>query len=328
MKKLSVSPKLLTIFLLGLFFAIIPFVTQSRYIVAVCINICVFAAFATAWNIIGGYAGQLGLAHAAFFAIGAYSGYLLYLNFKISPWIGMAVGLAISLTASLIIGLVTFRFKGPYFMLSTIAFGKLVEVLLRYKKDITSGANGLIIPVKGNNFSTLIFKNIIYYHYILLCLLMISLLIAWLVERSKIGYYLRVIKIDQDAAESLGIEIKNYKLVAFLISAGVVTVIGTVYAFYLGYIDPSAVGGLDISTKILSIAVIGGLGHLFGPMVGAMILIPLIELANAQIKGGVGMLVYGLALILIMIFRPKGIISYLLDSDGKLKIWSFFKQKA
>lgn len=297
--------------------AVLPAIIKSNYIISVCINFCAYAAFATAWNVVGGYAGQLGLAHAAFFSIGAYTSFLMYLRLGVSPWISMLVAIVISGLFALLIGAVTFRFRGPYFMLSTIAFGKLVETVLLWQKNLTKGANGLVIPVKGNHFSTLIFVDTVYYFYILLGLLLISLLVAWQIERSKMGYYLRAIKADENAAESLGIETKNWKILAFLISAIVVTVVGVVYAFYLAYIDPVAIGGMDISTKILAIAVVGGLGNLFGPLLGALLLIPLIELMNAVVKGGAGMMFYGLALILIMIFRPNGLISFFTHDRGK-----------
>lgn len=290
--------------------ALLPLFIHSSYITSVCINFCAYAAFATAWNIVGGYAGQLGLAHAAFFSIGAYTSYLLYLKLGISPWIGMLAGVAISVAFALLIGAVTFRFRGAYFMISTIAFGKLVETFLLWQKGLTKGANGLVIPIRGNNFGNLIFVDTGYYYYILLALLLLSLVIAWQIERSKMGYYLRAIKADQDAAESLGIETKNWKMLSFVISAAVVTMVGVVFAFYLGYIDPIAIGGMDISTKILAMAIVGGLGNLFGPLLGALVLIPLIELMNAIVAGGAGMLFYGLALILIMMFRPKGLVSF------------------
>lgn len=300
--------------------ALLPMVIRSNYIISVCINFCAYAAFATAWNVVGGYAGQLGLAHAAFFSIGAYTSFLMYLRLDVSPWIGMLAAIVISSLFALLIGAVTFRFRGPYFMLSTIAFGKLVETVLLWQKDLTKGANGLVIPVRGNSFSTLVFVDTIYYYYILLGLLILSLLIAWQIERSKMGYYLRAIKADENAAESLGIETKNWKILAFLISAIVVTVVGVVYAFYLAYIDPVAIGGMDISTKILAIAVVGGLGNLFGPLLGALLLIPLIELMNAVVQGGAGMMFYGLALILIMIFRPKGLVSFFTREQGESPI--------
>lgn len=298
--------------------SLLPLVIGNNYyIISVCINIFAYAAFGTAWNIVGGYAGQMGLAHAAFFSIGAYTSFLMYLKLGVSPWIGMLAAIVISSLFALLIGAVTFRFKGPYFMLSTIAFGKLVETILLWQKKLTKGANGLVIPVKGNSFVKLIFMDTNYYFYILLAFLLISLLVAWQVERSKMGYYLRAIKADENAAESLGIETKNWKILAFLISAVVVTAVGTVFAFYLAYIDPVAIGGMDISTKILAMAVVGGLGNLFGPLLGAFTLIPLIELMNAVVKGGAGMLFYGILLILIMMFRPEGLVSFFTGTTGE-----------
>ena len=323
----SDTKKIAVICVIGIMFALLPLLSRNRYLISVGINICTFAAFATAWNIIGGYAGQIGMAHAAFFSIGAYSGILCYLKLGISPWFGMILGVAISLVAAFFIGMITFRFKGPYFMLSTIAFGKLVEVLLLWKKDLTGGANGVVVPVKGNHFSSLIFKDTRYYYWILLAMMIFYIFVSLFVEKSKAGYYMRAIKADENAAESLGIETRNYKTLAFLISAAMVAAVGTVYAFYLAYIDPTAVGGTDLAIKILAITIVGGIGQLFGPLLGTLVLLPVIELSNYAAKGGAGMLFYGLALVLIMRFRPKGIISLFTDDDGNLRRRSEFQKR-
>ena len=313
--------KPLVILIITGIFLLVPVFSSSRYTISIGITICAMAAFGTAWNIIGGYAGQIGFAHAAFFSIGAYSGFLCYLKLGLSPWIGLVIGVIISLMASLLIGTITLKFKGPYFMFCTIAFIKCVETLLLWKKDITGGAAGLVIPVKGNNFATLIFKDTKYYYFIIVAMLAISLLVAWRVERSKAGYYMRAIKADINAAESLGIEPKRYKILAFLISSAIVSAVGTVYAFYMAYIDPISVGGIDLSTRILAYAVVGGIGQLFGPLLGALVLVPLNDFVNAMGTRGSGILFYGLALILIMRFRPQGLISLILDEEGNLRRW-------
>ena len=155
---------IIAIGILATVIAVIPLFTSSRYVFSMCISIFTMAAFGTAWNIIGGYAGQIGFAHSAFFSIGAYSGVLCYLKLGISPWWGLLLGLAISLLASLFIGTITLRYKGTYFMFCTIAFTKCIEVLLLWKKELTGGAGGLVIPIKGNHFSLLIFKDTRYYY--------------------------------------------------------------------------------------------------------------------------------------------------------------------
>ena len=311
---------------IGLVALLIPQVFHSRYVISLGINICVMAAFGSAWNILGGYAGQIGFAHAAFFSIGAYSAVIPYVYFRLTPWVGMLIGLCISLLAALLIGTITLRFKGPYFMLCTIAFIKCIETVLIWQKDITKGLSGLVIPIKGNHFETLIFKDTIYYYYILIVLMMLSFIISWAVSHSKAGFCMRAIKADENAAESLGIESKNYKVMAFLISSAIVSILGSVYAFYLAYIDPTAVGGTELAIRILSYVVVGGIGNLFGPFLGAALLVPAVDFANTVGPNGSGTLIYGLALIIIMRFRPKGLISFILDDYGHLR--RFGKKKA
>lgn len=318
---------IIAIGILAAVIAVIPLFTSSRYVFSMCISIFTMAAFGTAWNIIGGYAGQIGFAHSAFFSIGAYSGVLCYLKLGISPWWGLLLGLAISLLASLFIGTITLRYKGTYFMFCTIAFTKCIEVLLLWKKELTGGAGGLVIPIKGNHFSLLIFKDPRYYYYLLAAMLLLSLIISWVIEQSKAGYYMRAIKADIHAAESLGIESKDYKILAFLISSAIVSATGTIYAFYMGYIDPASVGGVDLSTRILAYAIVGGIGQLFGPLIGAILLVPLNDIVNTVGTGGAGTLLYGVALILIMRFLPKGLISLLVDDHGNIKLLRALKRR-
>ena len=316
---------IIAISVLAAIIAVIPLFTSSRYIFSMCISIFTMAAFGTAWNIIGGYAGQIGFAHSAFFSIGAYCGVLCYLKLGISPWWGLLLGLAISLLASLFIGTITLRYKGTYFMFCTIAFTKCIEVILLWKKDITGGAGGLVIPIKGNHFSLLVFKDTRYYYFLLGTVLIIALVISWGIEQSKVGYYMRAIKADINAAESLGIESKNYKIMAFLISSAIVSAAGTIYAFYMGYVDPTSVGGVDLSTRILAYAIVGGIGQLFGPLLGAILLVPLNDLVNTVGPGGSGTLLYGIALILIMRFLPKGMISLLVDDFGHIRLFRWLR---
>lgn len=302
---------------LGLF----PLFTKSNYILSVGVTFCVFASLGTSWNFIGGYANQICWCQAAFVSIGAYTSFLLYNHFGITPWIGMFAGMAISLVMSLIIGSVSFRLRGPFFSLTTIAFGELCRIFLLYKKDITKGANGLVVTFKEDSFLHMTFRSDKSYYYILFAFLIISVCIGWFVEKSRLGYYLRAIKADEDAVRSLGINSNAVKLKAFAISAVIASAIGTVYGFFMNYIDPVSVGSLDLSTKIGSMAIVGGMGTLSGPLLGAALLVPLAEVANALLgSSGAGMLLYGLMLILVFMFRPKGIRSFL-GKDVFSSIW-------
>ena len=297
--------------------AVFPLAAPSKYILAVGINFCVYAAMGSAWNIIGGYAEQISWCHAAFVAIGAYTSYLMYNLLGITPWIGILVAVAISLIAATVIGLVSFRLRGPFFSLSTIAFGEIVRVFLLYRKDLTKGAYGLVVTYKKDSLLSITFSTYEPYYYILLVMLVIIVFVSWWVERSKMGYYLKAIRADEDAAQSLGIKTHMVKLKAFLISAAFTTMVGAVFAFFINYIDPASFAGLDLSVKIGTMAILGGLGTLSGPLIGAAILIPMSEIANILLgSSGSGMLLYGLLLILIFIFRPGGVRSFFIKDGG------------
>ena len=319
---------LLGIIILLCFF---PAVAPSNYIICVGVTFCTFACLGTAWNIIGGYAGQISWCHSSFVAIGAYTSFILFRNFGISPWLGMIVGAAISLVAALIIGSVSFRLRGPFFSLTTIAFAEIVRVYLLFAKPLTKGAEGLVITYKGQSFVNLMFKKDDAFFYLMLVLLVIFVFISWRVKNSKTGYYLRALCADEDAAQSLGIKTHRVKLRAFVISAIMTSVVGTIYAFFLAYIDPASVSAMDLATKIGTMAIVGGSGTLFGPVIGAAILVPFSEVANILLgSSGSGMLLYGLILILIIIFRPGGIISLFTETEGsgplaKLKARRFAK---
>lgn len=306
--KLSLIVSAVVLALLWLF----PLFAQSDYLLAVGVTFCVFAATGSAWNLIGGYAGQISWCHATFLSIGAYTSYILFLRYGISPWIGMLVGMVISALAALFIGSISFRLRGPFFSLSTIAFAELVRVYLTWHKELTKGSNGLVVTYREPNFSQMMFSSSQSYYYILLVFLMAAVFVCWWISRSRIGYYLRAIKANEDAVCSLGVSSNRVKIQAFVVSAVIVSAVGTVYAFFLGYIDPQSVASLDVSTKIGTMAIVGGLGTIAGPLIGAAFLVPLSEVANILLgSSGAGMLLYGLLLIAIFVFRPDGIISLL-----------------
>ena len=290
---------------------LLPLVITNPYFITTLITTFIFAALGVAWNIIGGYGGQISWCHAAFVAIGAYTGFVAYKNFAISPFLTFPIGCIIAYILATAIGYGTFKLRGPYFSLSTIAFAEVIRILLLYFRDITNGANGLWLSYKEPDFFSLMFINDIPFYYIFIVLLALILVIAHLFEKSKTGHYLSAIKGDEDAATSLGIESFRVKVKAFQLSAVLASLIGTFYAFFLTYIDPTTVCGVDTSVRIGFMAIVGGLGTLWGPVLGAFVLIPFTNLVNLLFGdvGGAGQFAYGLILILIVIFKPEGLIS-------------------
>lgn len=320
--KAKTSHILIPLILLAMLCAL-PLVAKSNYLISVAVSCCTFACLGTAWNIIGGYGSQISWCHASFVAIGAYTSYLMFAHFQVSPWVSMLLGAVISALFAFFIGYVSFRLRGPFFSLCTIAFAEITRCILLYWKDLTKGANGLVVTYKGANLRNLQFTNDIPFFYLMLLLLIVCLFISWRIKESKQGHYLRAIKSDEDAAESLGINTSNIKLVAFVISAALTSIIGTIYAFFLTYIDPTSMAGLDLSIKIGSMSIVGGIGTLWGPVIGAFVLVTLTEIANILLgTSGSGILLYGLALIIVTIFRPDGIISFFTKNNAKTSLWN------
>lgn len=296
---------------------LLPMLKLGNYIITVLTSCFIFAALGISWNIIGGYGSQVSWCHTAFVAIGGYMGFVLFNRFGISGFLGLIPGVALSAFVAFIIGFLSFRVRGPFFSLSTIAFSEIVRILLLYFKDVTNGASGMFVPYHGHSLWKLTFKNDLPFYYIFFVIMVIFIVFCWRFEKSKTGYYLRAIKEDEDAAISLGIKTYKIKLIAFVISACMASLVGTFYAFFLTYIEPNAFCGLAQSIKIGCVTIIGGISMLWGPVIGAFIIVPLTELTNALLgaNSGANLAMYGLVLMLIVIFRPKGIISLFIKSD-------------
>ncbi len=293
----------------------------SNYYVQLFCTCFLFACFAMAWNLIGGYGAQISWCHSAFVAMGAYCNFILATNFRISPWLTMPLAALVSYLLATLIGYGTFRLRGPYFSIATIAFAEACRLSINYFRGITKGSAGIYTTYRGHNYAALTFKNDTPFYYISLVLMLVILFITYVFTQSKTGKYLGAIKGDEDAAESLGIETFKVKLKAFQLSAMLCAVAGSIYASFMTYISPTAICGLDLSIKIGVIAIVGGVGTLFGPMLGAFVVIPLIEFTS-KLLGALGgsQLLYGLMLMLIVIFRPKGLISLIIRDRSEINV--------
>jgi branched-chain amino acid transport system permease protein len=299
---------------------VLPLLIHSPYLIRAIINVFLFAALGCAWNIIGGYAGQLSLAHASFMALGAYPTALLLLHLNIPPWIGFVPGVILAAVTAYLLGHLVFGLRGPYLALSTLAFCEILRILLVHFQEQTGGSLGLNIPATGTNVRNLQFMTEQPYYYICLGLLGLCLYVTARIHRSRMGYYLQAIKENQDAAENLGINLANNKVKAFVISAALTSLLGSFYTIYFYYIDPESVGGLDLSIKIILVAIIGGVGTVWGPIVGACILVPLIEISNyafGSARAGASLIIYAVILIMVVLFSPRGLITLLPGGRGQ-----------
>jgi branched-chain amino acid transport system permease protein len=280
------------------------------YLLDVMIVIFLFAFLGAAWDLIGGYAGQLSLGHAAFFGIGAYTSTYLFVNFQITPWIGMLAGGLLATLIAAFIGFLCFRYglRGPFFALATLAFAEVLR-LIATNWTVIGGSLGILIPLQKSSLVTLTFTHKANYYFIILFMMLLGIGITYLIDRSKMGLYLMAIREDEDAAESAGVNTTRYKLWAISISAFLTAMAGTFYAQYIMYISPEEVFGIHFSIEMILRPIIGGSGTVLGPVIGAFVLGPLSELARVYLGGysGVHLMIYGLIVILVVLFLPDGI---------------------
>jgi branched-chain amino acid transport system permease protein len=302
-------PQLYVPGVLLLFLIFLPLLYPNPFFQNLVIMIFFFGALASAWNLIGGFAGQIALGHTAFFGIGAYTSTLLYLHFGVSPWIGMFAGAFVAMFVAVIIGIPCFRLRSHFFALATIAIGEVMRLVASYWRGLTEGGVGLLVPFRPA-FDSFIFRGKLPYAYIALALMLCTLLITYLIRYSRYGFYMISLREDQDAAESLGVNTARFKLVALLISVFFTAIGGTFYAQYFLFIDPSIVFDLNFSIELALLSIIGGLGTVVGPIFGAFLLVPLDVLLRGwlgHIMAGLNFIIYGIILIVAVIYFPRGI---------------------
>ena len=291
---------------------IVPFLLPNRYFQDIAVMTFLWAGLATSWNLYSGYCNRLSIGHAAFLGIGAYTSTLLFLNFGISPWIGMLAGGAISAVAALIIGGTTLRLKGTFFVLSTIAFAEILKIMTITSKDITAGSLGLMVSYQPG-FINMIWASKIPYAILTWIYMIIVIYISVRLEKSKLGYSLIAIGENQEAAENLGVNSTKSMMKAFILSAVFTSFGGTIFSQYIMFIEPNSVMGLSNSINFILLAIAGGLGLAFGPMIGSFILTPISNLLRGYLAGISGLhgLILGLILIIILLYRPDGILPQL-----------------
>jgi branched-chain amino acid transport system permease protein len=268
---------------------------------------------ASAWNIVGGYAGQVSVGHAVFFGFGAYSSVVVYTHLGWPPIAGAPLGMALSVLLAAAIGVPTLRLSGHYFSMATIAVGELVRVLSS-TSEFLGGAQGLGGPAIPRTVFDLSFLSATPFYYIFLGVLLVLLGVTWAIERGRMGFYLRAIKDSERAARSLGVSAGRYKLYAYMLSGAFTSLAGSLYLCMFGFVDPESGFGILISVKMVVMAALGGAGQLLGPLVGALILVPLEELSNSLLGGqgaGLTFVVYGAIIVIIARFLPSGLLSLL-----------------
>lgn len=268
-----------------LLLAIVPFFVSSSYILHLVILIMFYAVLSMAWNVLGGFAGQFSLGHSAFFGLGAYTSTILFITWKLSPWIGMFVGAGFAVLCSLPIGSLCFKLRGPYFSMITIAFAEVLRLLFLSWGSITGGAVGILVPLLGDSPLEFQFLSRAPYYYILFVIMLSLLAITYRIRRSHIGLCLLALREDEEAAESIGINVIRYKLLALSISVLFTAIAGTFYAQYILFLHPDDAMSLNLSIDIALPTIIGGMGTVIGPILGSFLLTPLSELIRSTLGG-------------------------------------------
>jgi branched-chain amino acid transport system permease protein len=287
----------------------------SSYALSIFVFIFFFGFLGQAWNIVGGYAGQLSIGHAAFVGVGAYTAAILARDTGLTPWIGMFVGGAVAALLGAVIGYLGFRFglRGFYFALLTVAFAEIARIVTA-NLELTGGALGLYITFTGDPRQFQFSSNAPHYYIALALMLTATGVTAW-TERRRLGLYLAAIREDEVASEALGVDSFKYKMLAIVLSAFLTGMGGTFYAFYFLSLQPNTVFGIPLSVEITLRAIVGGSGTLLGPILGSFLLTPLAELSRAYFsKGGwtgVHLIAYGILLIVVVLFVPQGVYPYL-----------------
>jgi branched-chain amino acid transport system permease protein len=304
----ALSPRL-GIALLAAALLAYPLVLSGAFYRDIGVTFLLAAISASAWNIVGGYAGQVSVGHSMFFGLGAYVPLLVYTHLGWPPMAGIPAAMVLSIGLSLVIGMPTFRLTGHYFSMATIAVAELIRIFTG-TWDFVGAAIGLQGPAIARGWWDLTFRSELPYYYLFLVVLAFLLALTAFIERRRFGFYLRAIKASERAARSLGVPVRRIKMQALALSAAFTSVAGSLYVIKTGFIDPDSAFGILISVQMVIIAALGGAGTLFGPLVGALILIPLQSATNTWFGGGgsgLTYILYGGIIVLIARFEPGGL---------------------
>ena len=289
--------------------ALTPLLVRDAYFLDSLVLILLWGALSAAWNVAGGYAGQVSLGHASFFGIGAYSAALVGTRFNQSPWIGLVAGVVISIAAGLVIGYLSNRLKGPYFALSTIAFSQVLLIAVSRWRGFTQGSEGIPVPFRPG-FWTLGLGHAAWV-YLALVLAVLYYGIQVYLERSRIGYQLA--GCAGRCRQAVGSASRRLTVAAGAASAALTSVCGTLWAQYVGFVDPFYVFSVDLSIRFALNTIIGGTGSAIGPFLGSILITSLETYLRAVFSGaktgftGIYLIIYGVVLILVVRFVPEGL---------------------
>ncbi|MDR7533530.1 MAG: branched-chain amino acid ABC transporter ATP-binding protein/permease [Armatimonadota bacterium] len=300
--------------------ALVPLGVRDAFFLNALITVFLFGTVAQAWNIIGGYAGQISFGHAVFFGLGAYAAAVLLKEVGLSPWLGMGAGAGIAVLVSLAIGYPTFRLRRHFFALATLALGEIVRILF-LNWSFVGAAVGFYLPLEYRNRpGYLMWDSKVPYYLVSLALFGSATLLVALLDRRRAGVYLRAINQDEDAAAMLGLAARRYKLYAMALSAALTSLAGTIYALYVLYIDPYNVMPGRLSLLAVVMALIGGRATVTGPVLGAFFIVLLNEYTRSWLGGGgrgADFILFGALVMLVSIREPGGLVGWLVRAGAR-----------
>jgi len=312
---------------LAVVLAFVPLVLAPAQL-SVAVRVLIFAILALGWNVMSGFGGMFSFGHAAYFGLGAYVSVWLLVERGISPWIGMVVGMVVAAAFAAFVGFLALRYrlKGAYFALSTFAFAEMLR-LLATNSDLVNRAVGYNVPIRPeSSWWYMQFEpGSANYFWIALALTVLALVVTIVFLRSKIGRFTIAVRDDEDAAAALGIPVMRTKLITIALSGAISSVAGTFYVQYYFFVDPDVAFGSSVSIQAILPAVIGGVGTIWGPVIGAAILGPLNDITATllrnppagleflQGRAGLDVIVYAVLLILIILLLPQGVYGALRD---------------
>lgn len=290
---------------------VVPLAATSRFSQHILVMVVLYAVLGEAWNIMAGYAGMVSIGQAAFFGLGAYTSSLLAAKFGVNPWLGMLCSGLVTAAFAAVIGLPFSRLRGRYFAIGTIALGQMIKVVFE-NWQWAGAATGLMIPLSQKGLIAFQFHGSkLPYYYTGLAMLLGTMAFMYVMERSKMGYYFKAIRENEDVASGLGVNRTAYKLIAIAVSAGITGMCGTFLAQYSLYVEPEYMFNHSISVTIALVAVFGGSGNIIGPILGSAILMPISELTRAWLGSsgtGIDLMIYGAFIVLMCVYEPEGIV--------------------
>jgi len=305
----------------GVGLVVYPFLVKDPFWQNLAVLVLINATAAAAWNLLGGFAGQISFGHSIFFGVGAYSTGFLLLRFGWSPWLGLLVGAVVAIGIGLVIGFPVFRLRSHYFSIATIALQQVLFIVVVNSKALGQ-ATGLELPIRPQSLAQLQFstRDLTTYHLLALVLFGLASGAVWLYMRGRLGAYLKALRDDEEVARAIGIAVRRHKLYAISLSAALTALAGGYYAMYSLFVDPNVVLSLTQSIAIVLVAVLGGAGSLWGPLIGAWVLGIIQQETRVTLSSAgnsLDFVIYGLLVVAIAVFQPAGLVG----TAGKVRRW-------